>query len=415
MHKSVKNENTQHSNAIIYNKHPPSRVLFIMQKGGVIVTINKTRMEDDKGNIYYPHTSADVVFTTDGQSVEEKLQNVVVEVTKEDVGLGNVNNTSDMDKPVSTAQQAAIDGIDVVEKLGFTPASTQQVDDLEQSVNQQVENYNGHTVKIATTTELGHIRPDGETISVDPETGIASSVGSDRKYAKFYNGDLNDLTECGLYSVPENTPNAPNELPLIIEVKVSNDGKFVIQRATYDHLGTSVIPSFTRRAIKDTNGVFVWSKPSLGAVGFVGEWRLVDYMLSDDINDTSTNRAATANAVKQVNDKIEKIATTTGVFAPFENIIGSTLRYKAVGGIVGVSGAIKVLRADSNNTICHLPTEYLPVSDIPYTIRCQRGSTYTNIRGLVNSGGIVMVDTADMSGLVANDILHINFVFTSKF
>lgn len=33
------------------------------------------------------------------------------EVTKEDVGLGEVDNTSDMDKPVSTAQQTAIDAV----------------------------------------------------------------------------------------------------------------------------------------------------------------------------------------------------------------------------------------------------------------------------------------------------------------
>lgn len=30
-------------------------------------------------------------------------------VTKSDVGLGNVNNTSDANKPISTAQQAALD------------------------------------------------------------------------------------------------------------------------------------------------------------------------------------------------------------------------------------------------------------------------------------------------------------------
>jgi hypothetical protein len=32
-------------------------------------------------------------------------------VTKEQVGLGNVNNTNDADKPVSTATQAALDNI----------------------------------------------------------------------------------------------------------------------------------------------------------------------------------------------------------------------------------------------------------------------------------------------------------------
>lgn len=54
-------------------------------------------------------------------------------VTADQVGLGNVDNTSDMDKPVSTAQQAAINAVGggaphscivrtTTEQLGFTPA-----------------------------------------------------------------------------------------------------------------------------------------------------------------------------------------------------------------------------------------------------------------------------------------------------
>lgn len=42
------------------------------------------------------------------QSVQGRTGDVVI--TAEDVGLGNVDNTSDADKPVSTAQQAALDG-----------------------------------------------------------------------------------------------------------------------------------------------------------------------------------------------------------------------------------------------------------------------------------------------------------------
>lgn len=41
--------------------------------------------------------------------------------TKAQLGLGNVDNTSDMDKPVSTAQQAALDGKQ--DTLGFIPVA----------------------------------------------------------------------------------------------------------------------------------------------------------------------------------------------------------------------------------------------------------------------------------------------------
>lgn len=41
----------------------------------------------------------------------EALTNNPHQVTAAQVGLGNVDNTADVDKPVSTAQQAAIDGV----------------------------------------------------------------------------------------------------------------------------------------------------------------------------------------------------------------------------------------------------------------------------------------------------------------
>jgi len=44
---------------------------------------------------------------------------VDLSLVKADVGLGNVDNTSDADKPVSTAQQTALDGKE--DNLGFTP------------------------------------------------------------------------------------------------------------------------------------------------------------------------------------------------------------------------------------------------------------------------------------------------------
>lgn len=53
-----------------------------------------------------------------------------VEVTKEDVGLGNVDNTSDEDKPISKAQQIALDAkankTDVLQKDNTTPYTPTQ-------------------------------------------------------------------------------------------------------------------------------------------------------------------------------------------------------------------------------------------------------------------------------------------------
>lgn len=52
-------------------------------------------------------------------------------VTAADVGLGNVNNTSDANKPVSTAQQAALDArlvwVDVIDQNTARPAGATRV------------------------------------------------------------------------------------------------------------------------------------------------------------------------------------------------------------------------------------------------------------------------------------------------
>lgn len=52
------------------------------------------------------HTEGSLTWQFNGDAWDS-----VYQLTKADVGLGNVDNTSDMNKPVSTAQQAAIDGV----------------------------------------------------------------------------------------------------------------------------------------------------------------------------------------------------------------------------------------------------------------------------------------------------------------
>ena len=72
-------------------------------------------------------------------------QTGTVVLSKSDVGLGNVDNTSDLNKPISTATQTALNG----------------------KVN---------TTDIATTSDLGLVMPDGTTITVDAD-GTIHAVG----------------------------------------------------------------------------------------------------------------------------------------------------------------------------------------------------------------------------------------------
>ena len=54
-------------------------------------------------------TDLQTTITQDIDDIKDRLQNVATNVTAESINLGNVDNTSDMDKPVSTATRQAID------------------------------------------------------------------------------------------------------------------------------------------------------------------------------------------------------------------------------------------------------------------------------------------------------------------
>lgn len=76
-----------------------------------------TALENGKANSSHTHTTSDITdFPTLGNAASKNVGTGANDVaagnhghTKDQVGLGNVDNTSDANKPVSTAQQAALD------------------------------------------------------------------------------------------------------------------------------------------------------------------------------------------------------------------------------------------------------------------------------------------------------------------
>lgn len=151
-------------------------------------------------------------------SVNGKTGTVVL--TKADLGLGNVDNTSDLNKPISNATQTALDGKADASDLATltsefetleTNVSTLETDlgDLGDTVNQNTsdiakklegsnliagdnititpdgdnKNYtisstggSSYTLPPATTDTLGGVKPDGSTITVTGD-GTISAVG----------------------------------------------------------------------------------------------------------------------------------------------------------------------------------------------------------------------------------------------
>ncbi|MCM1192726.1 MAG: hypothetical protein NC389_09895, partial [Acetatifactor muris] len=52
-----------------------------------------TELQDENGNVIYPHTEADIVFTSDGKSVEEHMSGDVTDADIQEVMAGTGNQT----------------------------------------------------------------------------------------------------------------------------------------------------------------------------------------------------------------------------------------------------------------------------------------------------------------------------------
>lgn len=112
------------------------------------------------------------VFNTNNTIIDETLTHVNEktnphEVTAAQIGLGNVDNTSDATKPVSTPQAQAIAQAVAAEATRARAAEEANAD--------AIANLEGMIPNIATTTTPGIVKPDGTTITVE-EDGTISAV-----------------------------------------------------------------------------------------------------------------------------------------------------------------------------------------------------------------------------------------------
>lgn len=116
-------------------------------------------------------------------SAAETQEVELVELTKADVGLGNVDNTSDTDKPISTATQTALNGKQATITGGASTITSSNL-----TANRAlVSDANGKVaVSDVTSTELGYL--DGVTSNIQtqlngklssaPVTSVNSKTGA---------------------------------------------------------------------------------------------------------------------------------------------------------------------------------------------------------------------------------------------
>lgn len=168
------------------------------------VTINNEKTiatEESVAAVYLTKQSAEDTYATI-KNLNEHLTDVENphKVTKSQVGLGNVDNTSDQDKPISIAQQAALDlkadkevTYTKLEVDGLLEAETERAKTVEQNLQKSLEDE-------ALTRETSDI-----TITKNLNTEIEARKAGDMALTDITNTLRSDLTaETNRATVKEN-------------------------------------------------------------------------------------------------------------------------------------------------------------------------------------------------------------------
>lgn len=132
-------------------------------------------------NVQLPDGSSyNIVDNTSGFATQNYVDSAVDSVTKTTIGLGNVDNTSDLDKPVSTAQQTAIDTAVAtkVNKTDIAPVEDSSTASQTYQIGDQFY-YNGLLYKAtAVINSGGTITINGNCSAANPLTKQLKSLDS---------------------------------------------------------------------------------------------------------------------------------------------------------------------------------------------------------------------------------------------
>lgn len=146
-------------------------------------------------------TAADVSAVPVSRTVAGKALSADVTLVKADVGLSNVDNTSDASKPVSTATQAALNG-----KSATSHTHTaSQVTDLGVFVDDRIEDVIGAApAALDTLDEIAAALGDDANFAATMTTSLAGKVPTTRKVAgKPLSADVTlTKSDVGLPNVP---------------------------------------------------------------------------------------------------------------------------------------------------------------------------------------------------------------------
>ncbi len=310
-------------------------------------------------------------------SLQQKIENIAEESGK--VEIVNDSMVGGADK-VASAEVAKNLKNEVDEK-----ANSEDLESLRTTTNE-------HLAEIATTESLGHIKPDGKTITVDHTTGVATANIKGTETRLFTGTDMNDLKESGYWYIPRGVTNTPENTNYFCEVIVAPDGNSVVQLLTYANTNSSQAPLLKRNGVFSVaNNLWVW-----GDLGTTEPYALNGWFNATPIYSVYKTLAVTPVSGWEIADS-------------------GSLVIKKIYGVVHVRGYLKLTSTSSSRSIAFLPTGYSPVEILHTSMFGRKSGVDANIDISLDTSGHLSVDlSTPISQLTAGSNYSFEFSFLTN-
>jgi hypothetical protein len=349
--------------------------------------------------------------------------------TKADVGLGNVDNTSDVNKPVSTAQSAAIAASIAAHNAAVDP-HPQYTTTAEASAAAPVQSVAGKTgtvtLNTGDVTEAANLyytdsRVDARVIAAGYTVKSASSLGGGSPVYKANTaGDISfrSIIGTGIASVTTNANDITINVPANTISSVNGQTGAVVLTTTNIAEGTNLYYTDARvGTYLTTNGYTVKSINNVGAGGniYVGN-------TAGAVTLRSIVAGGGVTVTQNTNDvTISTPVITDGTYTPTlfntTNVAASTsgvCMYTRIGNTVRVSGAVQI--DPTNNNQSTVLGVSLPIaSNFTVSTDCAGSGSAIDVAG--QSCGILADPVNDraliqyVNGSNANNFMYFSFTY----
>lgn len=222
-----------------------------------------------------------------------------------------------------------------------------------------------HSKEIATTEKLGHIKPDGSTITVDPETGVASaSVGfqltdgdSTKSTVSAWGGtakNIDEIFEVGFYYT--------NKAFGTLGTLPNDSTSFQVLVLSYtNEQGTLTTPLQIAFSMPSSDEGAVYMRNFYGVSIGWSPWVRITQKLSDSLTLDRSDMGASSKAVKTLNDTKASIVQPGEQNITLQNgWIGAARYYKDTMGLVHVFLSISGGTKTKGTVLADLPVGYRP-------------------------------------------------------